>query len=687
MRLRHLKSLTQVLLLLSFARGAFVHMQRWHMSPLARRNWRRGAGLSLELGVGSCARVRGTDPSLLALRDAHGLHGEGSAGDARSVEIWARAAAGSGVGACPLLRLGRHAVSAAVLRAPPAAGAAAAGAWRQVLLTLLPDGSAALGLDGQDRPDLAASFLASSAEEGGGGGDLLLGCSCFAGRLRFLRSWRPAPSRDQLSHLHNAGFVLGDSALDTAGLVGFWPLLGGAVDNAMGFAGSVVLEGAGAAWVPEQAHDDGVSAAPAAQLLQVVDGSDLVPLHVVSHSFSEEYDPYWQIYLDWILQQLLAQLRRPVLWVVGRCGKSREALRRCPACCSIDDLLLRNHSLVLVNAHTNPRIDFAALADVLRERRARDVGFLHLNHEQPWARRAASPMAPQDDNVYAGDLAADYAAFSYGFRNHFWLPLDRSAPFVPLGPAKFRPDAPVAAIAGGSQATREWEAQQRRPASHRAHLCSFSGSVGSVADAARTEMLEGVRQFTAAAAAAAAAARAATGGALETPCHIDLAPRRAVGNVMAEKWRYLRVLFDSQFVLCPCGNSAETFRLYEALEAGAVPLLVRPPPDKDFLRVLSPHTPPFPVLQSWDELAAALMRLRAMTPGGRDRLQRATQEWYRSALRRHGGRVAASIGASFARSRMAFAQDPARPPALNATYRGGAVHVTVAVPGTTLAQV
>jgi GR25 family glycosyltransferase involved in LPS biosynthesis len=38
---------------------------------------------------------------------------------------------------------------------------------------------------------------------------------------------------------------------------------------------------------------------------------------------------------------------------------------------------------------------------------------------------------------------------------------------------------------------------------------------------------------------------------------------------------YLAVLLDSYFVPCPTGNNAETFRIYEALECGCVPLYVK----------------------------------------------------------------------------------------------------------------
>ena len=51
------------------------------------------------------------------------------------------------------------------------------------------------------------------------------------------------------------------------------------------------------------------------------------------------------------------------------------------------------------------------------------------------------------------------------------------------------------------------------------------------------------------------------------------------------KWtyeEYITRLVDTGFVLCPEGNNPETFRHYEALEVGAVPLFVRPPFEKGY---------------------------------------------------------------------------------------------------------
>jgi hypothetical protein len=56
----------------------------------------------------------------------------------------------------------------------------------------------------------------------------------------------------------------------------------------------------------------------------------------------------------------------------------------------------------------------------------------------------------------------------------------------------------------------------------------------------------------------------------------------------------------SAFVPCPSGENAESFRIYEALEAGAVPVLVRD--SKEFIEFITANLP-LKVFDSWDDAA------------------------------------------------------------------------------------
>jgi hypothetical protein len=65
---------------------------------------------------------------------------------------------------------------------------------------------------------------------------------------------------------------------------------------------------------------------------------------------------------------------------------------------------------------------------------------------------------------------------------------------------------------------------------------------------------------------------------------------------------YAAFMASSRFALIPAGNSPETIRLYDALEAGAIPLMLKSGfvESKDAL-----DHPPFVLLNAWSELPAA----------------------------------------------------------------------------------
>jgi hypothetical protein len=113
---------------------------------------------------------------------------------------------------------------------------------------------------------------------------------------------------------------------------------------------------------------------------------------------------------------------------------------------------------------------------------------------------------------------------------------------------------------------------------------------------------------------------------------------------IAEKWasklsgdhasasRYSNILLKSQFTLSPSGHHPECFRLYEAIEAGSIPIIVideayHNHSCKDSLRHLLESSAPIVVLPSWDELEGRLKELLSDTPA-LDRRQEALRQWY-----------------------------------------------------------
>lgn len=63
---------------------------------------------------------------------------------------------------------------------------------------------------------------------------------------------------------------------------------------------------------------------------------------------------------------------------------------------------------------------------------------------------------------------------------------------------------------------------------------------------------------------------------------------------------YLARLLDSVFVPCPAGNNSETFRFYEALDAGCIPIVSRDDMDPAFLDFIGKNIPMI-VLNNWGE--------------------------------------------------------------------------------------
>jgi hypothetical protein len=82
------------------------------------------------------------------------------------------------------------------------------------------------------------------------------------------------------------------------------------------------------------------------------------------------------------------------------------------------------------------------------------------------------------------------------------------------------------------------------------------------------------------------------------------------------------MLLDSVWVLCPGGFvHPETFRLYETLEAGALPVLQ----SHSFWSLLFAHElPPFPLISGPDDICALI----EMSDSDTEALRRATLAWY-----------------------------------------------------------
>jgi hypothetical protein len=85
------------------------------------------------------------------------------------------------------------------------------------------------------------------------------------------------------------------------------------------------------------------------------------------------------------------------------------------------------------------------------------------------------------------------------------------------------------------------------------------------------------------------------------------------GKEAIDQWGYLGILTETRIALCPSGvETPDTFRLYEALEAGCLPIVdafASKNQDWGFWGYLFKDGVPFPVIPYWDELPNLLPEL------------------------------------------------------------------------------
>ena len=111
---------------------------------------------------------------------------------------------------------------------------------------------------------------------------------------------------------------------------------------------------------------------------------------------------------------------------------------------------------------------------------------------------------------------------------------------------------------------------------------------------------------------------------------------------------YAAYLGDARLAPAPAGNAAETLRLYDGLEAGAVPVVIdRPWLDAaDGLGALGP--PPVVRVASWEELPDVVSALAA--DGAGEARRRQLGAWWRDFKAPVSASAAAVIDSAFART-------------------------------------
>jgi hypothetical protein len=108
-------------------------------------------------------------------------------------------------------------------------------------------------------------------------------------------------------------------------------------------------------------------------------------------------------------------------------------------------------------------------------------------------------------------------------------------------------------------------------------------------------------------------------------CHIYSRNSNSASDTLSRE-SYFDILGDSVFLPSPMGNvNLDTWRLYEALEAAAIPILERRVLKDYFSSVLGRH--PIPTFASWRHAARFVSDVR-LKPEALDSLQADIQAWW-----------------------------------------------------------
>eukprot|EP01039_Chlorochromonas_danica_P006933 gene6933-7671_t len=247
----------------------------------------------------------------------------------------------------------------------------------------------------------------------------------------------------------------------------------------------------------------------------------------------------------------------------------------------------------------------------------------HLNHERPWCNNSLDNL----DYVYndINHLITAYQQYDLVFRNYYYYPLLSTSHYVPVG---FPHTQYLLGDYSMNKTIQPWIKQKL---SNRSKLCYFKGridyNVGTrqvTLDDDEEHMIDRQRLYQL------ATSSSGSGSGYIGPCQVNsYDPMNVTNQSGKRKYEdYIWEMKDVAFALCPIGNNPETFRIYEALEVGAVPILVRSQHvERDFLNHPLWQDYPGPILTSWEELPTFFANL---TLSDADDLQVTLQVWYKT---------------------------------------------------------
>lgn len=300
-------------------------------------------------------------------------------------------------------------------------------------------------------------------------------------------------------------------------------------------------------------------------------------------SFDITYDPYITYYIGWLLDIFR---ETGVRILVSDCVN-----RDCDILSSWLITNLPNNTIFGYLPHSAFTKDITMLAQIRSQSGFSLPLLLHLNDEQPWNHEVKLDIA---NSVVDSLLVQRYSEFKLVLRNYYYHKLVNQSVYLPLGPSYF------GWLVGGSAYSR------LKVATERSVWCVFSGRYDyddpSPHHVERRLMWE-----------------LAQAG--EFPCTVFFGSDSSLHSL--GYYDYVKALSDTVFAPCPGGNNIETFRHYEALELGAIPLFVKPSAEYDFTSDWLDY--PGPVFQSWRDMKGFM---NSMTLETASQLQVRVVDWY-----------------------------------------------------------
>eukprot|EP01040_Poterioochromonas_malhamensis_P005359 gene5359-5746_t len=252
--------------------------------------------------------------------------------------------------------------------------------------------------------------------------------------------------------------------------------------------------------------------------------------------------------------------------------------------------------------------------DMLRDYDIGPVILYHANHEQPWITNLHDN---QLDYTYSTihDLQTAYSKLLVVIRNYYYAPLTPFSQYLPI-------NAPYYSFLLNNQSS-PLRPYLRIPASQRRFKCVFRGRTNYSSRYYENTDITSERQRN-------ILAELANTNQLDECQFSEMnvaRPGQRVSMVPVYV-EYMTLIVQAAFVLCPAGNNPETFRLREALEVGAIPIIIRSDDNnQDFLQDELWRDYPGPVFNSWYDVNPFL---KTITARDIDTLQTTVMTWFQN---------------------------------------------------------